>query len=347
MTLATCPSLAELEGLSRGGLPEREVEVLEQHVLECGSCLEKLKKRFPSGGTLAGVPSDDTACDASSSPVVAELMKQLESLRSTSAVSPRGVPMNDPTACLPPSPGPNPSRPDERTQVSQGDAGKSPANTSLSNPDGAGEVANRPGPDACLTDFLAPPQAEDELGRLGKYRILKVLGQGGMGVVFQAEDPGLKRSVAFKAMLPALAASASSGKRFLREAQAMAAVEHDHIVRIYQVDEEGGVPFLAMEFLKGEPLDERLKRPEQMSPGEVVRIGREIAEGLAAAHERDLIHRDIKPANIWLEGQRQRVKILDFGLARAVSEDAGLTQAGSDHRHPGVHGARAGRGEPH
>ena len=77
----------------------------------------------------------------------------------------------------------------------------------------------------------------------------------------------LKRTVAIKAMLPALAASASAGKRFLREAQAMAAVEHDHIVRIYQVDEERGVPFLAMEFLKGEPLDERLQREDEAAAG--------------------------------------------------------------------------------
>src|SRR5262245_5512621 len=81
-------------------------------------------------------------------------------------------------------------------------------------------------------EFLAPPQADDELGRLGKYRILSVLGHGGMGVVFKAEDPVLRRIVAIKVMLPKLAASAGAGRRFLREAQAMAAVEHDHIVRI-------------------------------------------------------------------------------------------------------------------
>src|SRR5438552_15898592 len=122
-----------------------------------------------------------------------------------------------------------------------------------------------------------------------------------MGVVYMAEDPKLKRSVAIKAMLPTLAASASAGKRFLREAQAMAAVEHDHIVRIYQVDEERGVPFLAMEFLKGEPLDERLKRDTKLPLLEVLRIGREIAEALAAAHATGLIHRDTKPGNTWLE----------------------------------------------
>jgi predicted Zn finger-like uncharacterized protein len=123
------------------------------------------------------------------------------------------------------------------------------------------------GPDGSLTDFLSPPQADDELGRLGKYRILKVLGHGGMGIVYRAEDPILRRFVAIKAMLPGMAASASAGKRFLREAQTLAAVEHDHIVRIHDVAEDRGVPFLAMEFLKGEPLDVRVERDKVLPPG--------------------------------------------------------------------------------
>jgi serine/threonine protein kinase len=183
--------------------------------------------------------------------------------------------------------------------------------------------------DNSLTDFLTPPQTPDELGRLGKYRILKILGHGGMGVVYKAEDPKLKRLVAIKAMLPTLAASASAGKRFLREAEAMAKLEHDHVVRVYQVDEDRGVPYLAMEFLKGEPLDVRLHRGEKMPASEIMRIGREIAEALAAAHAQDLVHRDIKPGNIWIEEPRGRVKILDFGLARATSQDSGLTQQGA------------------
>jgi serine/threonine protein kinase len=123
--------------------------------------------------------------------------------------------------------------------------------------------------DVSLTEFLSPPQTDDELGRLGKYRILKVLGHGGMGVVFRAEDPKLKRAVAIKAMLPALAASASAGKRFLREAQAMAAVKHDHVVTIYDVDEQRGVPFLAMELLEGETLEQRLEREGTLPLAEV------------------------------------------------------------------------------
>src|SRR5207253_4162715 len=85
------------------------------------------------------------------------------------------------------------------------------------------------------TEFLAPAQAPDEIGRLGPYRVLQVLGTGGMGVVFRAEDPQLKRLVALKAMLPNTASSESGRQRFLREARAMAAIKHDHIVSVYQV----------------------------------------------------------------------------------------------------------------
>jgi serine/threonine protein kinase len=118
-------------------------------------------------------------------------------------------------------------------------------------------------------------------------------------------------------------------QRFLREARAAAVIDHDHIVTIYQVGEDRGVPFLAMKVLQGETLDDRLKREGQLLVHEVVRIGREIAAGLAAAHERGLIHRDIKPANILLEAGSGRVKIVDFGLARAAGQDAQLTRTGT------------------
>ncbi len=195
---------------------------------------------------------------------------------------------------------------------------------------GLTEAAPAQRPDREDLDFLAPPQSPDEIGRLGPYRILKVLGAGGMGVVLQGEDPILKRLVAIKAIRPGLGTTESIRKRFLREAQASAAVKHDHIITIYQVGEERGVPYLAMEFLEGEPLDVRLKREGCLPLTEVLRIGREMAEGLAAAHERGLIHRDIKPGNTWLEGKRGRVKILDFGLAR-LSDGGGehLTQSGA------------------
>src|SRR5262249_22504982 len=150
----------------------------------------------------------------------------------------------------------------------------------------AGERSESNSPAGEAWDFLAPAQQPDEIGRLGTYRILKVLGAGGMGVVFRAEDPHLERPVALKAMLPGLAASPSAKKRFLREAKAAAALKHDHVVTIYQVSEDRGAPFLAMEFLEGEPLDVRLQREIKLSVKETLRIGREIAEGLAAAHDK-------------------------------------------------------------
>ncbi len=189
-----------------------------------------------------------------------------------------------------------------------------------------------------LIEFLAPAQGPGELGRLGPYRILSVLGHGGMGVVYLAEDAKLKRRVALKAMLPAIAANdEGAAKRFLREAQAMAQVKHPHIASIYQVEEDRGTPYLAMEFLLGESLDDRLKRQKILPTIEVLRLGRQVAEGLHAAHKRGLIHRDIKPANIWLESDAENdldvthgptVKILDFGLARSDEADTHLTKSG-------------------
>jgi len=192
-----------------------------------------------------------------------------------------------------------------------------------------GESPRPAGPDRELTDFLSPPQAPGELGWLGGYRILQVLGRGGMGVVFRAEDPKLQRQLALKAMLPTLAASGTARERFLREARLAASVEHDHVVVIHQVGEDRGVPFLVMPLLRGESLDERLKREGNLPVGEALRIGREAALGLAAAHKRGLVHRDIKPANLWLEEETGRVKVLDFGLARAAKTETQLTQTGA------------------
>ena len=150
-----------------------------------------------------------------------------------------------------------------------------------------------------------------------------------MGVVFLAEDTQLRRSVALKAMLPEIAEKDTCRERFLREAQAAAAIEHDHIVTIHHVGEEGGVPFLVMPLLKGESLDDRLTSKDRPDLAEVLRLGREIAAGLAAAHAHGLIHRDIKPANIWLDGGADsRVKILDFGLARPAQDETHLTHSG-------------------
>ncbi|MDA1017954.1 MAG: serine/threonine-protein kinase, partial [Planctomycetota bacterium] len=163
-----------------------------------------------------------------------------------------------------------------------------------------------------------------DLGHLGRFRLLKILGVGGMGYVFEAEDLKLERRVALKAMKPELARKQKARRRFLREARSVAAVTSDHIVAIHEVDENEDVPFLVMDLLKGRNLGSRLKSgtPDVM---ETLRIIREAATGLHAAHELGIIHRDIKPSNLWLEAGDDRVKVLDFGLALPVGVESDLT----------------------
>jgi serine/threonine protein kinase len=221
----------------------------------------------------------------------------------------------------------------QKTRIPQQDeAGRDGAAASApsTGQSGSGDSGQRRGKKVTSKDyeFLAQAQGPDELGRLGHYRILRVLGAGGMGIVFEAEDTHLQRRVALKAMRPAVVTPANR-ERFLHEARTTAAIEHDHIVTIYQVGEDCGVPFLAMKLLQGQSLEDRLQAEGGWLPvAEVLRIGREVAEGLEAAHAKGLIHRDIKPANIYLEGERGRVKIVDFGLARAAQVDMNLTQEG-------------------
>lgn len=176
--------------------------------------------------------------------------------------------------------------------------------------------------------FLLPSENPDEMGTLGGYGIHSILGKGGMGMVLLGHDKMLDRKVAVKVMLPEVA-TADNRDRFFREARSTAALNHDHIVPIFQVGEENSVPFLVMPFLQGEALDKRLSRERIPPIKDTLRIIRETATGLMAAHEKGMIHRDIKPGNIWLEAPQGRVRILDFGLAKTRSSDANITQAGS------------------
>lgn len=152
---------------------------------------------------------------------------------------------------------------------------------------------------------------------LGPYRVQRILGKGGMGQVFLAEDTRLKRTVALKTMHKKYASSSMSRRRFVHEARAMAAIKHDHVVTVYEVGEYKGQPFLAMELLKGQSLDQRLQSEQRLPYRQAFEYGLQIANGLSAAHAQGIIHRDIKPANIWIEEPLGRVKILDFGLAMA------------------------------
>jgi serine/threonine protein kinase len=165
-------------------------------------------------------------------------------------------------------------------------------------------------------------------GWLGPYEVKGIIGRGGMGVVLKAFDPSLHRLVAIKVLAPHLADSPIARRRFAREGRAAAAVRHENVIAVHAVNEADGLPYLVMEYVPGISLQERLDRDGPLDVTTILRIGIQVALGLAAAHAQGLIHRDVKPANILLEDDTGRAKLTDFGLARAV-DDASLTQSGA------------------
>ena len=179
--------------------------------------------------------------------------------------------------------------------------------------------------------FLEPPEQPDEIGRLGNYRVLRLLGEGGMGFVFLAEDLTLGRPAALKVMKPESSHDLNQerSKRFIKEAQALAKMKHENLVPVYNAGTSGDTVFYAMELLEGESLRDRLDRETILHTDEILRLGKELSSGLAFIHMQGLIHRDIKPANIWLEAPDGRVKILDLGLVRNINEDIALTRSAS------------------
>jgi serine/threonine protein kinase len=184
-----------------------------------------------------------------------------------------------------------------------------------------------PGGAAADLSFLAPPSEPGALGRLDHYEVLEVVGRGGMGVVLRARDTKLLRIVALKVLAALVAASSTARQRFLREARAAAAVRDERVVTIYAVCDDATVPYLVMEFIDGCTLEALLRSGGSLEVKEILRIGIEVARGLAAAHQHGLIHRDVKPANILMGSAVQHVKLSDFGLARSAG-DPSLTDAG-------------------
>ena len=150
-------------------------------------------------------------------------------------------------------------------------------------------------------NFLAPPRAPGEIGRLGLYRVRRTLRSGEAGIVFEAEDPQAHTCVALQALPPERAADAGARQRFVRGAEAMAELRHRHIVAIREVGEAQGVPYLVMPLVPGETLQDRLARDGRVPLLDVLRFGWEIAEGLAAAHGRRVAHGNLTAADVWLE----------------------------------------------
>jgi tRNA A-37 threonylcarbamoyl transferase component Bud32 len=311
-SVTPCPPVRELQALARGPGDEWKSTVIRQHAAECQRCREILSA---FANEVPAIPSAPLPLNGSHQKVAAANSDFNISLTWEAGRAPM-IPAKSALLDIP-QPQDPPTKLDMKPRAAPKIQKASPV--------------LRRSPDATqeLLGVLLPPQEPDEIGRLGPYRVLRLLGTGATGVVFHAEDSQLKRQVALKVMKPVLEDSDRARQRFLREARAAAVIESEHVVSIYQVGEDRGNPYLAMKILEGETLEDLLKREKKVALYDLLRIACEVATGLDAAHQLGLVHRDIKPANIFVEAAGKRVKILDFGLARSASDDAHLTRTGT------------------
>jgi uncharacterized protein (TIGR03067 family) len=298
-----CPSTELLRNLLDGSLPELATAELTQHLDACGDCRAVLDR-------LAGDESSISAGARGLAQPPTEPERGLERvLRDADRHADSGV--SEVVTQAPDTPGGVPAQ----------------TGAVLPQPDhrAAPEASGSQTDDFAFLAALTTPTRPD---RLGHYVLKGVLGKGGFGVVLKAFDEKLHRMVAIKVLAPAYAAVGSARTRFVREARSAAIVKNEHVVAIYGVQDETEPPYIVMELIDGISLQDKLDKHGPLSAKEVLRIGLQLAEGLAAAHKQGLVHRDIKPANVLLENGVERIKITDFGLARAV-DDASLTQSGT------------------
>jgi hypothetical protein len=297
--IITCLDETALERLVSGGVPTPDLVGVYEHLRKCPSCARAYFAKALAALIAASSDELKTPLHADTNPAESGVADG-PALEEAPAVE---VLTSTPTLCQ--------SAPRAAAEAHRSDSrprARSRARSDL----------------ARLKEMLEPPPAADELGRLGRYRVLRLLGAGGMGLVVEADDlnqPG--RRVALKLIKAGPDASESLRQRFfLREAKAMAGLKSDYLVPILDYGEENGVPFIAMPLLHGETLAERLEREPRPPLALVLQVGREVTAGLEAARLAGWVHRDVKPGNIFLEahGDGCRAILLDFGVA-AVSPD--------------------------
>jgi serine/threonine protein kinase len=313
MSVATCPTPAELEALISGAMPEAVASGATEHVGGCARC-QRVLDSIASGalktgaGPLASVSIEQLV----GSEAIAAPPKDSAYWKAVSEVS-----INYPVADTPPVDATETLAPDD-SPAPLGGTGSA-----------TGNAPTLEAPSLAALPFLKKSDDPAYIGRLHHFEISRVIGRGGMGIVLEAFDTHLQRNVAIKVLNPEYAKNDVARQRFCREGRAAAAISHEHVVAMHQVarEDQGEVAFLVMQYIEGETLETRLQAEKPLAPAEAARIGMQIAAGLSAAHDRDMVHRDIKPANILIEAGTERVKLTDFGLARAT-DDVRLTKTG-------------------
>lgn len=282
-----CPGQAYLNALLDGTLPSEDSERVTEHLNHCSICQDSLEE-FAKGD----IPID-------------ELVSDLDDSR----------PLKD-SAYWP-----------AITQVAEELVSARGNDTKKDGPQLNQDTVN----DASDPElrFLDAPDDPAYIGKLQHFQISRVIGRGGMGIVLEAFDTHLQRHVAIKILNPKFQENDIARQRFCREGRAAAAINHEHVVAMHHVAKanEGEIAYLVMQYIEGITLEELLANRRPLPPDEVARISMQTAAGLSAAHARDMVHRDIKPANILIEKETNRVKLTDFGLARAT-DDIKLTKTG-------------------
>jgi serine/threonine protein kinase len=177
----------------------------------------------------------------------------------------------------------------------------------------------------------------------GRYEIMGVLGQGGMGAVYKARDRELDRLIALKVIRPELATDPAILQRFKQELILSRNITHKNVVRIFDLGEAEGIRFISMEYVDGEDLRTILRREGKFQPKEAITVVEQVCRALDSAHSEGVIHRDLKPQNI-MRDKHGRIVVMDFGLARSLG-DSGIDPDRRHRRHAGIHVARAGDGQ--
>ncbi len=309
-----CPTAQQLDQLIRGELPELESSQVTNHLEICDTCQNKLEHLASGEIPICALAAHLDQLNPSDQSKYWQAIEKVESELNDTLMASRSQSSKDSAHRLL----------ETSAEGVANDQKKDSVNVGTQRPVNDSNTSRSP-----ELSFLEPSDDPAYLGKLHHFQIARILGRGGMGIVLEAFDTHLQRTVAVKVLNPQFQTNDTARQRFCREGRAAAAISHEHVVPMYHVAkaQQGEVAYLVMQLIEGTTLENLLKPGQPLPASDVARIGMQIAAGLSAAHKKEMVHRDIKPANIMIESETNRVKLTDFGLARAT-DDIKLTKTG-------------------